>query len=92
MVKSKDIMKQLEDGRLTNPQYSQKELKLIEQLGYMDLPSVEPITLYRIMAMNLFKQNESGVLVDSVRRCLNAIDNGAPYRLTKEFDSLILLE
>jgi hypothetical protein len=75
-----------------SPQYSQKELKLIEQLGYMDLPSVEPITLYRIMAMNLFKQNESGVLVDSVRRCLNAIDNGAPYRLTKEFDDLILLE
>lgn len=52
-----------------NPQYSEKELKLIEQLGYMDLPSVEPIVLYRIMAMNLFKQNETGVLVDSVRRC-----------------------
>jgi len=75
-----------------SPQYSQKELKLIEQLGYMDLPSVEPIVLYRIMAMNLFKQNKTGVLVDSVRRCLNAIDNGTPYRLTEEFDDLILLD
>ena len=75
-----------------NPQYSEKELKLIEQLGYMDLPSVEPIVLYRIMAMNLFKENKTGVLVDSVRRCLNAIDNGTPYRLTPEFDELILLD
>ena len=58
----------------------------------MDLPSVEPIVLYRIMAMNLFKENKTGVLVDSVRRCLNAIDNGTPYRLTKEFDELILLD
>lgn len=74
------------------PQYSEKELKLIERLGYMDLPSVEPIVLYRIMAMDLFKQNETGVLVDSVRRCMNAIDNGAPYRLTEEFDELIVLE
>jgi hypothetical protein len=77
---------------MTNPQYSEKELKLIEQLGYMDLPSVEPIVLYRIMAMDLFKRNETGVLVDSVRRCLNAIDNGTPYRLTPEFDELILLD
>ena len=75
-----------------NLQYSEKELKLIEQLGYMDLPSVEPITLYRIMAMNLFKENKTGVLVDSVRRCLDAIDNGTPYRLTPEFDELILLD
>jgi len=38
---------------MTNPQYSEKELKLIKQLGYMDLSSVEPIALYRIIAMNL---------------------------------------
>ena len=77
---------------MTNPQYSEKELKLIKQLGYMVLPSIEPIVLYRVMAMNLFKQNKTGVLVDSVRRCLNAIDEGTPYRLTKEFDDLIVLE
>lgn len=77
---------------MTNPQYSEKELKLIKELGYMDLPSIEPIVLYRVMAMNLFKQNKTGVLVDSVRRCLNAIDEGTPYRLTKEFDDLIVLE
>ena len=45
-----------------------------------------------MVALNLFKKDETGVLVRSIRRCLNAIDNGAPYRLTEEFDELIVLE
>ena len=75
-----------------NPQYSKKETLLFQQLGYGDLLTQEPAVLYRMVALNLFKQNETGVLVDSVRRCLNAIDNGTPYRLTEEFDELIVLE
>jgi hypothetical protein len=75
-----------------NPQYSQKEQELFTALGYKDLLTQEPAVLYRMVALNLFKQNETGVLVDSVRRCLNAIDNGKPYRLTEEFDDLIVLE
>ena len=75
-----------------NPQYSKKETLLFQQLGYEDLLTQEPAVLYRMVALNLFKQSETGVLVDSVRRCLNAIDNGTPYRLTEEFDELIVLE
>lgn len=74
---------------MTNPRYSEKEILLFQQLGYGDMLSQEPAVLYRMVALNLFKQNESGVLVRSVRRCLNAIDNGTPYRLTQEFDDLI---
>ena len=75
-----------------NPQYSKKEQELFTALGYKDLLTQEPVVLYRMVALNLFKQNKTGVLVDSVRRCLNAIDNGKPYRLTAEFDELILLD
>jgi hypothetical protein len=74
------------------PQYSKKETLLFQQLGYGDFLYLEPAFLYRMVALNLFKQNETGVLVDSVRRCLNVIDNGTPYRLTEEFDDLIVLE
>lgn len=76
---------------MTNPQYSKKETLLFQQLGYEDFLYLEPAVLYRMVALNLFKQNETGVLVDSVRRCLNAIDNGTPYRLIEEFDELIVL-
>lgn len=62
---------------MTNTKYSQKEQ--------------EPPVLYRTVALNLFKQSKTGVLVDSVCKCLNALDNGSPHRLTKEFDDLIAL-
>lgn len=75
-----------------NPQYSKTEILLFQRLGYGDLLTQEPVVLYRMVALNLFKQNETGFLVRSIRRCLNAIDNGTPYRLTKEFDDLILLD
>jgi hypothetical protein len=74
------------------PEYSKKEQLLFEQLGYSDMLAQEPVVLYRMIALNLFKQYCRGVLVDSVRRCLKAIDDGAPYRLTEEFDNLIELE
>ena len=74
---------------MSNIQYSQKEQELFTSLGYKDLLTQEPVVLYRMVAINLFKQGKTGDLVDSVRRCLNAIDNGTPYRLTKEFDDLI---
>ena len=77
-----------------NPQYSQKEQELFTALGYKDLLTQEPVVLYRMVALNLFKENSytKEFLVESVRRCLNAIDNGTPYRLTEEFDELILLD
>lgn len=45
MVKSKVIIKQLEDGQLTNPQYSKKEQELFTALGYKDLLTQEPAVL-----------------------------------------------
>lgn len=77
-----------------NPQYSKKEQQLFTALGYSDLLNQEPAVLYRMVALNLFKENSytKEFLIESVRRCLNAIDNGTPYRLTKEFDELILLD
>ena len=77
-----------------NPQYSKKEQELFTALGYKDLLTQEPVVLYRMVALNLFKENRytEEFLVESVRRCLNAIDNGKPYRLTPEFDELILLD
>ena len=79
---------------MTNPKYSKKETLLFQQLGYEDLLTQEPTVLYRMVALNLFKDNSytKEFLVESVRRCLNAIDNGTPHRLTEEFDELILLE
>jgi hypothetical protein len=79
---------------MTNIQYSQKEQELFTALGYKDLLTQEPTVLYRMVALNLFKENSytKEFLIESVRRCLNAIDNGTPYRLTPEFDELILLD
>lgn len=77
---------------MTNIQYSQKEQELFTALGYKDLLTQEPAILYRMVALNLFKQNKSGVLVDSFRRCFTVFDNGQmPYRYMKEFDDLIEL-
>jgi len=71
-------------------QYSKKEQKLFTALGYSDLLTQEPVVLYRMVALNMFKEGNSGILVDNIRRCLNAIDKGEPYRLTEEFDDLIV--
>jgi len=71
-------------------QYSKKEQELFTALGYSDLLTQEPVVLYRMVALNMFKEGNSGILVDNIRRCLNAIDKGEPYRLTEEFDDLIV--
>jgi hypothetical protein len=54
----------------------------------------EDLLKFALVALNLFKENSytKEFLIESVRRCLNAIDNGAPHRLTEEFDDLILLD
>jgi hypothetical protein len=62
---------------MTNPQYSKKEILLFQQLGYEDLLTQEPVVLYRMVALNLFKENSytKEFLIESVRRCLDAIDD-----------------
>lgn len=37
------------------PEYSKKEQELFTALGYKDLLAQEPIVLYRMVALNIFK-------------------------------------
>ncbi|MDD5151878.1 MAG: hypothetical protein PHC28_15600 [Flavobacterium sp.] len=73
--------------------YSEKEKRLIEFFGYHDLldksAGIEPILLYRMMAMKAFKQDLHGKEVDSLRNCINAIDSFLIFRQTPEWDDLI---
>ena len=72
--------------------YSDKELELIKALGYIDLVyRIEPVVLYGILIKKCFQENIHGPLADSVRSISIALDKGNPYRMTKEFDSLISL-
>lgn len=69
--------------------YSDKEQQLINCLGFKDFLAQEPAVTYKTLALHCFSQNLQGSLLDSVRRCYMALQNGKPYRLTKEFDDLI---
>jgi hypothetical protein len=71
--------------------YSDKEQQLINALHFGDFLNQEPATTYRTLALYCFSKGLQGSLVDSVRRCYNAMTEGTPYRLTQEFDDLILL-
>ena len=71
-------------------EYSEKELSLIRKLGFENLLSnIDPVSLYKVMAEDLFVNNRHSDAVDSVRRCLKAINKANPYRMTPEFDALI---
>ena len=71
--------------------YSDKEQRLIYNLRFEDFLNQEPAVTYRALALHCFSKGLQGSLVDSVRRCYNAMTEGTPYRLTQEFDDLILL-
>jgi len=72
--------------------YSEKEIKLIETFGYGDLLSVNAPSLYRMMAEKAFIADMKGPHVESLRRCMKAIQECKIYRLTKEWDDLIQME
>ena len=78
--------------------YSEKEQQLFTSLGYEDLMDVVdiPPTLYNMAAMACFIENRTGKPVDSLRRCLRAIQGSYSeeliFRLTPEFDRLIDLD
>lgn len=69
--------------------FSEKEVALFKTLGFENLLHSEPYVLYQMAALYVFMENKTGNSVESVRRCLRAMQNGSPYRLTKEFDDLI---
>ena len=71
--------------------YSNKEQKLINALHFGDFLEQEPSVTYKTLALHCFSKGLQGILAESVRRCYNAMQEGTPYRLTKEFDDLINL-
>lgn len=74
------------------PRYSEKELNLFEALGfeYRMYDHVEPSVMYRMLVEHCFMKNIQGEPAESVRKCINAFWEGYPFRLTKEFDNLIV--
>jgi hypothetical protein len=71
--------------------YSNKEQQLINALHFGDFLNQEPAVTYRALALHCFSKGLQGYLAESVRKCYNALQEGTPYRLTKEFDNLITL-
>jgi hypothetical protein len=74
--------------------YSQKEIALAKFFSYEDLmynDTITPSTLYAMMMKSAFLHNYKGEAVESLRRCIKAIDECNPYRETKEWDDLIEL-
>lgn len=73
--------------------YSQKEQDLFISLGFENLLDVidVPPSLYEIVAIDCFSKNLTGKSVDSLRRCVTALNVCNPYRMTDEFDALIQL-
>jgi hypothetical protein len=81
-------MTQLSDKE-SMAKYSDKEQRLIYALHFEDFLSQEPAVTYRALALHCFSRNLQNYLSDNVRRCYNALQEGAPYCLTKDFDDLI---
>ena len=73
-----------------NITYSQLETELFKSLGREELLVLEPYAAYRTLAEICFLMDYKGKSVDSVRRCLLALNSlEGPRRLTKEYDAMI---
>lgn len=57
----------------------------------VSLTSIPP-TVLDMVAMEVFLDNKQGPAVESLRRCINAVRNCSPYRMTSEYDALITLD
>jgi hypothetical protein len=72
-------------------QYSEKEQRLFNELGFDELLKQEPAIAYTTFALYCFSTGITGPLVDSVSACYNAVQEQSPKRLTEEFDNLIII-
>jgi hypothetical protein len=71
-------------------EYSDKEKQLIEFFGFSDIiNNVQPPVLYRMMAEYAFIHDLSGPYVDSLRRCIMALNHALVYRMTTTWDEMI---
>lgn len=71
------------------PRYSAKEIELFKKLNFDMWDHVQPIVTYRMAVEHCFMEEISDERANSVRRCMLAMQEGYPFRLTKEFDELI---
>jgi hypothetical protein len=79
--------------------YSEKEMAMIEAISphwakviENDVDStLNPPRVLEILAVGCFINNEQGPAVDSLRRCIAAMQSCQTYRKTKAFDDLIQL-
>lgn len=76
--------------------YSEKEIQMIKELGFLDLAidtagNLSELSMYRLMVQSVFIAGSAGPAVESLRRCMKAFVDCKPYRMTKEFDDLIQL-
>mgnify|MGYP001335375211 CR=1 FL=1 len=71
--------------------YSEAEIRMFKALGfnYLLFCQYAPPLLYEIVMKCCFIANMEGDDVDALRRGCKALVDGNPYRLTKEFDSLL---
>ena len=75
-------------------EYSQKELKLIEHYGFLEIikkVELNPPSLYRMMMEKAFVDNDQDIYHEALRKCMEAFMDCKIYRLTKEWDDLITL-
>lgn len=76
----------------TTTEYSEKEWKLITILGYQQIAkNVSPIQLYRLLSEKAFIDKMDNKISDSIRNCMIACNEGRIYRMTPEWDELIII-
>lgn len=76
------------------PDYSEKEIEMFNALGLSDkikFFAENPVQLYHLAVERCFVNNLTGVAVDSLRRCIIALNQCKVYRGTQEWDDLIEL-
>ena len=75
--------------------YSEKELELFKHFDIDDVlknPSAPPVLIYATVLPYIALMNYDRIdvrVIDSLRRCIKAIEKSNPHRETEEFDALI---
>lgn len=76
------------------PDYSEKEIEMFISLGLGDkikFFAENPVQMYNLAVERCFVNNLTGVNVESLRRCVIALNKCKVYRGTQEWDDLIEL-
>lgn len=74
--------------------YSKKELELFRAFNVSPniIKELHHWEIHNLLMHRCFLNNLKGPHVDSLRRCMKALDGNGPYRMTKEYDELIQLK